>query len=102
MKGPIILSGLLATCTLANNVVHLPIAKNFEAEAAIRRRQSGKGIVPVPLENALYLYYANATVGSPPQAVSLQIDTGSSDTWVPFVGASICTESDQCNEGTCK
>ena len=28
------------------------------------------------------LYYVNATVGTPPQEVQLQIDTGSSDVWM--------------------
>ncbi|KAH8821654.1 aspartic proteinase precursor [Xylogone sp. PMI_703] len=37
--------------------------------------------VEVALSNQVTLYIANATVGTPAQAVRLQIDTGSSDLW---------------------
>jgi hypothetical protein len=31
------------------------------------------------------VYLINATVGTPPQAISLQVDTGSSDIWVSIL-----------------
>jgi hypothetical protein len=42
------------------------------------------GAVNAQLYNAQgdLLYLVNATVGTPPQSFSLQIDTGSSDIWV--------------------
>ncbi|KAF2395658.1 acid protease [Trichodelitschia bisporula] len=36
------------------------------------------------------LYLVNATVGTPPQSFSLQLDTGSSDIWLPWVEAQAC------------
>lgn len=49
------------------------------------------------------LYYANVTVGTPAQQLSLQIDTGSSDVWVPSSTASICqdTRDGGCPGGSC-
>ncbi|POS83872.1 hypothetical protein EPUL_005737 [Erysiphe pulchra] len=48
--------------------------------------------VVAPLSNSLMqgLYYANVTVGTPAQRLALQIDTGSSDTWVPSSSAILC------------
>jgi hypothetical protein len=39
-------------------------------------------------------YYASVTVGTPPQSVTLVIDTGSSDVWLLASSASLCTEAD--------
>ena len=44
------------------------------------------------------LYYVNASVGTPPQFVQLQIDTGSSDVWMFGPGA--CSGDAQCLGGT--
>jgi len=87
------------------------IAKNAANEAAqlqkrqlhLQRRGLG-GVVRVEeradtiiasLGNAVAsgLYYANVTVGTPAQSLSLQIDTGSSDVWVPSSTASICEDT---------
>lgn len=38
-------------------------------------------------------YFATVSVGNPPQNLTLQIDTGSSDVWVPWVNAPICTDT---------
>lgn len=40
-------------------------------------------------------YNVNVTVGTPPQQMQLQIDTGSSDVWV--LGAEIYSDPDQCS-----
>lgn len=46
-------------------------------------------------------YMATVTVGTPPQDISLAIDTGSSDTWVLDSEALLCTDADtQAEEGT--
>lgn len=42
------------------------------------------------LSNELLLYLINVTVGTPPQPISLQLDTGSSDIWFPSAQSSIC------------
>jgi len=50
-------------------------------------------------------YFTSCKVGTPGQSLSLQLDTGSSDIWVPSNQARICTEVRQsggCTLGTCE
>ena len=52
-------------------------------------------------------YFANARIGSPSQNVTLQLDTASSDIWVPYSGAGICRKNSLsgqsgCYLGSCK
>jgi hypothetical protein len=51
-------------------------------------------------------YFLNVEVGTPPQNITLQLDTGSSDVWVPSSNADICTQVTQrnpgCTFGSCK
>jgi Eukaryotic aspartyl protease len=47
------------------------------------------------------LYLVNVTVGTPPQSLQLQIDTGSSDIWLPWVNSPACNgKIKRCNEGS--
>lgn len=120
-----IMSALLLSSSLSSfagaNTVQMGIAKNHAHEAAqlqkrqqyLQRRGMG-GVVRVEeradtltasLGNAITsgLYYANVTVGTPAQQLSLQIDTGSSDVWVPSSSATICedTRDGGCPGGSC-
>jgi Eukaryotic aspartyl protease len=57
--------------------------------------------VQADITNELLLYLINVTVGTPPQPISLQLDTGSSDIWFPAVSANICQEEAvACSLGT--
>ncbi len=58
---------------------------------------------PVTVGNAILdnLYYVNASVGTPPQLVQLQIDTGSSDVWM-FGPHSCDTTTSPCLGGECE
>lgn len=48
-------------------------------------------------------YFATVTVGNPGQDLVMQLDTASSDTWVPYTGASICEGiTTSCSLGSCK
>lgn len=73
------------------------IQKNTANEAAqLKTRGLGlqrrSGTLQADLGNSRQegLYYANVTFGTPPQDVRLQIDTGSSDVWVPSTQSNLC------------
>ncbi|GAB7340552.1 hypothetical protein MBLNU457_6967t1 [Dothideomycetes sp. NU457] len=55
----------------------------------LRRRQSKT--VYESLTNEETLYFANVTIGTPPQPLRLHIDTGSSDLWVNVANSQLCT-----------
>jgi hypothetical protein len=56
----------------------------------IARRAS---TVQTDITNELLLYFINITVGTPPQPLSLQLDTGSSDIWFPSASSNICQQN---------
>jgi len=43
------------------------------------------------LSNDITLYFANVTLGTPPQPLALHLDTGSSDLWVNTPSSALCT-----------
>lgn len=48
-------------------------------------------------------YYSEFEIGSPPQTISFQLDTGSSDTWVNSIDADLCnSETLQLQNGFCQ
>lgn len=60
----------------------------------IRRR----GTVESSLSNQETLYFANMTIGTPPQSLRLHLDTGSSDLWVNSASSRLCLASSKpCN-----
>lgn len=82
------------------NVVKWSIARNEDVASAQLKARSevlskrASGTVQSSLGNAVQagLYFANITVGTPAQNLQVQIDTGSSDVWVPSSTASICVQ----------
>lgn len=109
----ILLSSTILAATATEGTIRWDIQKNIASEEAqlkaralgLRRRASGN-TVQADLGNAEQagLYYANVTIGSPAQEVSLQIDTGSSDVWVPSSQARLCEdfEAGGCSGGSCE
>jgi len=103
-------SSLLSVVAATDGTLLWNIHKNAANEAAQLkgrglRRRSG-GTIQADLGNAESqgLYYANVSVGTPPQQVSVQIDTGSSDVWVPSTQAALCHDASEggCPGGSCE
>jgi len=72
----------------------LKIVKNRHVEKRQLQRRA-TGTVQATLDNGLTLYTTNVTIGTPPQAFTLDVDTGSSDLWVPAASAPICQDLGQ-------
>ncbi|KAH3915208.1 hypothetical protein HBI56_014180 [Parastagonospora nodorum] len=82
------------------NVIGLNIQRRHVANPVehdrLRRRA---GTVQQTLDNLETLYYANASLGTPPQQFRLHIDTGSSDLWVNAKNSPLCQQGgNQCGE----
>lgn len=90
------LLALETSFTAAHNVLSLNLQR-YRRSAPLGKRAT----VLELLGNAEYLYYANVTVGTPGQMLSLQIDTGSSDVWMTATGDSFCQQNQfNCAGGT--
>ena len=55
------------------------------------RRRAGNSYVVESLNNEQTYYFANLSIGTPPQSFRLSVDSDSSDTWVFAASSSYCT-----------
>ncbi|KAK8008835.1 aspartic-type endopeptidase [Apiospora marii] len=91
--------GVLATTAAASaqRVVSLNINKSPVDPQLIRRRRDIGSYSQVVTNNmSAYSYYAEVTIGTPPQPITLVLDTGSSDTWVVDKSTDGCEGGDLC------
>lgn len=76
-----------------------PSSSYLKRQRALRRRADAGLSVPVHDAQSHMLYIVNITIGTPPQPFSLQIDTGSSDLWLPYQGSAVCSRGKLCSYG---
>jgi hypothetical protein len=90
MKSHQVLFALCAiVATSAGQVLRMGVRKDVESLPPLHKRAS----YTQQLNNNLTGggYFADVSVGTPPQSVSLVVDTGSSDVWVVATNANLCT-----------
>lgn len=88
------------TALASPRVVGMDFVKAKSPKPPLRRRA---GTVSTLLNNNDDLQYlANISVGTPPQQFVVQIDTGSSDLWIPSRQSDLCHIQDCSQTGACK
>ncbi|OTB02687.1 hypothetical protein M426DRAFT_24473 [Hypoxylon sp. CI-4A] len=102
-------TGALVASVAQAQVVQWDIAKR-QAATKLSRRQDNTFTEVITNEKLRGGYFASCQVGTPGQNLTLQLDTGSSDIWVPSSSASVCETSSNsqdsrdngCTFGSCE
>lgn len=68
------------------------VPRNTPLASRLRKRQK---TVAANIDNEEIAYIINMTVGTPGQSFSVQLDTGSSDIWIPSAESNICREEEE-------
>ncbi|KAI1108824.1 aspartic peptidase domain-containing protein [Nemania sp. NC0429] len=88
-------TGSLLAAVASAQVVKWDIERRGVAAPRLSRRADGSVEEVITNEKMRGGYFASCSVGTPPQKITLQLDTGSSDIWVPETGASVCAPRGQ-------
>ncbi|KAL8932191.1 MAG: hypothetical protein Q9216_006931 [Gyalolechia sp. 2 TL-2023] len=87
-----IVAALPWTASADPHVVSMNFVKSRIAPHGLQRRD---GTVLTSLDNNADLQYlANISIGTPPQDFIVQLDTGSSDLWIPSARSDLCQSQD--------
>jgi Eukaryotic aspartyl protease len=84
-------------------VVKLDFAKHEIRDSNSKSLLRRAATVDTQVYNVQYdlLYLVNASIGTPPQNFQLQLDTGSSDIWIPWANSQPCAgRGHRCKEGS--
>jgi hypothetical protein len=96
-------AGSLLASAASAQVVKWDIEKRHNATPRLPRRASDTVEEVISNEKMRGGYFASCSVGTPPQKVTLQLDTGSSDIWVPATSSQVCQPNGNgCQLGSCK
>lgn len=100
------LSVALLPCSVAagptSKVLGLDFVKLPKSGTRLQRRAN---TVTVPLiNNDEIQYLANISIGTPPKPFAVQLDTGSSDLWIPSTSSDLCFQNPKgcADSGACK
>lgn len=77
---------------VANGFVQLDVYKRDTPKRLARRGLDAVALHELPLQNAISFYQTELSVGTPPQLITVQLDTGSSDLWIMSSDNSFCKE----------
>lgn len=84
-------AGALLASQAHAQVVQWDITKQAPPGARLRKRQGKTFEQTINNDVMRGGYFASVSMGSPPQQLTLQLDTGSSDIWAPSSGAQVCS-----------
>lgn len=103
MKSSLVAVLCLATVGLAaDGFVKMNLHKDYvlHSKSMLARRQTDTLEENITLAIEGSAYWLDLTIGTPPQKFKLQLDTGSSDLWVPAANATACSRHhDSCPGG---
>lgn len=91
---------LASSCVASSGFLKLDLDRRAAPVSKLARRQNSDGSVDAVLsQNQRAEYLVNITVGTPPQKLSVTLDTGSSDLWIPAASAPLCKKG-SCDFGS--
>ena len=92
LMAPTSIYAALAPLAILSSSLAEPKVLGLNFAKVKKNLQSRANTVSETLYNAESLYIASISIGTPPQNLSVQLDTGSSDLWIPATYSNICQQ----------